>query len=88
MREHDGGAVAPPPGYQYTKELERLFTDEGQRTFLLIRDRVQRLLQQAGACTMGKAIYGSTGDTWLMMACVERLVELGEIEEVTQEQHL
>ena len=72
--------------YEYRKERERLFTEEGQRIFLEIRDRVQRLLRQAGACTMGKAIDGSTGDTWLMLACVERLVELGEIEEVTQGQ--
>ena len=74
--------------YEYRKERERLFTEEGQRIFLEIRDRVQRLLRQAGACTMGKAIDGSTGDTWFKLACVEQLVELGEIVEVTQGQDL
>ena len=70
----------------YTKERERIFTEEGQQGFLAIRDRVQHLLRDAGACTMGKAIEGSVGDTWLMLACVERLVELGEREEETQGQ--
>ena len=74
--------------YGYSQERARIFTEEGQQAFLAIRDRVQQLLRQSGACTMGKAIDGGTGDTWFMMACVERLVELGEIEEVTQEQHL
>ena len=88
MRKYDGSAEGAPTRYRYTKERERLFTDEGQREFLVIRDRVQRLLQQAGVCTMGKVIDGSTGDTWFMLACVERLVELGEIVEVTQGQDL
>ena len=88
MREYDGSAESAPTSYRYTKERERLFTEEGQQGFLAIRDRVQHLLRDAGACTMGKAIEGSVGDTWFMLACVERLVELGEIVEVTQGQAL
>ncbi len=70
--------------YEYKVEREKAFTDEGQRTFLAIRDRVKRLLAQSGAVTMGAAINGATGDSWVMLACVDRLVELGEIREIPQ----
>lgn len=59
-----------------------LFTDEGQRKFLKIRDNVSELLKKSGAVTMGKAIRGVTGDVWDSLACVDRMVELGEIREV------
>lgn len=68
--------------YEYEKERERLFTDEGQRLFLKIRDRVACLLADAGAFTMEKATRGNTGDSWQMIACVDRMVELGEIAQV------
>ena len=32
---------------------------------------------------MSKAIQGVSGDSWESMACVDRLVELGEIIEIT-----
>jgi hypothetical protein len=42
--------------YDYAKEREHIFTEQGQRLFLEIRDRVQRLIAASGAVTMGKAI--------------------------------
>lgn len=33
---------------------------------------------------MSSAFEGITGDGWFMMACVDRLVELGEIREVSK----
>jgi hypothetical protein len=69
--------------YNYKIERENLFTDEGQRTFLQIRDRVVELLKKAGAVRMQEAWRGTSGDTWVMMACVDRMVELGELVEVT-----
>lgn len=69
--------------YQYEKERERLFTDEGQRMLLKIRDNVQRLLRMAGAFEMSHATEGVTGNSWQMLACVDRLVELGELRELT-----
>ena len=68
--------------YKYHVEKAKIFTDEGQRKFLKIRDKVQRLLEEAGAFTMGKAIAGE-GGSWQEMACVDRLVEIGEIQEIT-----
>lgn len=69
-------------GYQYTEIRPRLFTDEGQRTLLKIRDNVQLLLSGAGAVRMQEAWEGVCGDSWTMLAAVDRLVELGEIREL------
>jgi hypothetical protein len=68
--------------YEYKVERARLFTDEGQREFLKVRDRVHALLAAAGCVRMDKAISVVSGDSWLAMAYVDRLVELGEIVEV------
>ena len=69
--------------YLYSTEREKLFTDDGQRLFLAIRDTVNRHLRSAGAVRMSEAIAGNSGDSWTMLACVDRLVELKEILEIT-----
>ena len=69
--------------YVYVVEREGLFTDEGQRKLLLVRDHVQRLLKESGAITMSAAMNGyGSGSSWQMLACVDRLVELGELREI------
>jgi hypothetical protein len=65
--------------YSYEAEKSALLTDDGQRMFLKVRDRVGYLAKMAGAFTMGHAIEGCTGSSWTMLACVDRLEELGEI---------
>lgn len=69
--------------YNYERCKQDIFTEEGQRMFLKIRDNVHKLLNIAGAVIMHKAIADNTGDVWTMIACVDRLVELEEIEEIT-----
>ena len=69
--------------YQYQVEKAALFTDEGQRKFIKVRDQVKRLLEQSGAVRMQEALSGVYGDSWTALACVDRLVELGEIRELT-----
>jgi hypothetical protein len=69
--------------YDYKTERPHIFTEDGQKMFLEIRDRVEELIGVAGAVSMGKAISKSTGDSWKMLACVDRLVELNEIREIT-----
>jgi hypothetical protein len=81
LSEGSGGELKM---YTYAAERTKLFTDEGQRLFLAIRDRVERLLKRGGAVRMDMAIAGNTGDPWLMLACVDRLVEIGEIREIQQ----
>jgi len=70
--------------YKYEELKAKLFTDEGQRTFLAMRDRAKLLLKEAGAMTMEAAIRAGSGDSWLLLACVDRMVELGEIREIPQ----
>ena len=72
--------------YDYRTERPKLFTEEGQILFLKIRDRVKYLLKTAGAVRMQEVIAGiCSGDSWQMLACVDRLVELGELREVTHD---
>lgn len=69
--------------YYYETEKPEIFTEDGQKMFLGIRNNVNRLLKQAGAVRLHEAISGQTGSSWSMVACVDRLVELGEIKEIT-----
>ena len=70
--------------YDYKAERPYIFTEEGSVQFLRIRDNVHQLLNMAGAVRMDRAISGEVGSTWEMLACVDRLVELGEIKELTK----
>ncbi len=75
--------------YSYEAEKPRLFTDEGQRGFLNVRDRAQSLLREAGAFRAQEVWRGcGVSDNWQMLACVDRLLELGEIREVTDPQRI
>ena len=69
--------------YSYDAQRGKLFTEEGQRLFLAIRDKTKALLAQAGAVRLQEAISGNSGDSWDMLACVDRLVELGELHELS-----
>jgi hypothetical protein len=71
--------------YNYQTEKAFIFTEDGQVMFLKIRDHIKNLLKVAGCFTSGKAMNDIPGDVWSKMACIDRLVELGEIVEVIQE---
>lgn len=68
--------------YDYAAQRPFVFTEDGQVMFLKIRDRAKELISKAGAATSGKIVAKSTGDTWNMLACIDRLVELKEIQEI------
>src|SRR5262245_46639179 len=73
--------------YQYSVEKPRLFTEEAQRGFLQIRDHARSLLKTAGAFRASAAWqcpHEGLADSWLLLACLDRLVELGEIRRVDQ----
>lgn len=74
--------------YKYSEQKKIVFTDEGQKMFLAIRDNVKRLIREAGAVDMACAISVVSGDSWENMACVDRLVELGEIREISRETYV
>jgi len=70
--------------YSYEKYRASVFTDEGQRMFLRIRDFIHGQLREGGAVRVAEIIRNAgAGDSWTMLACVDRMVELGEIREVT-----
>lgn len=69
--------------YNYQTQRDVIFTEKGQRMFLSIRDRAHRLLGEAGAVMSLKLMHSETGDVWDMLACIDRLVELGELREIT-----
>ena len=65
--------------YKYETEKPFVFSEDGQVAFLQIRDKVQVLLKAGGAFAMGKV-----ANSWEQMACVDRLVELGEIRTINR----
>lgn len=72
-----------PPMYEYAKEKPKLFTEDGITMFIAIRDHTLKILNVAGACTLGSAIQGTKcGDTFVMQACIDLLVERGELFEI------
>jgi len=68
--------------YSYATERSAVFTEAGQVMFLKIRDNAKRLLAIAGAVQMEKLWEGCGGSSWAMLACVDRLEELGEIRRI------
>ena len=70
--------------YDYDIERQKVFTEEGQVMFLKIRDHVNKLLKESGAVRMTEAISCVTGDGWLQIACIDRMVELRELKQITE----
>jgi hypothetical protein len=68
--------------YQYDDLRPQIFTDEGQREFLKVRDHVHKLLKLTGAIRAQEAM--GDGESWVQMSYLDRLVELGEIREILQ----
>ena len=74
--------------YRYEDEREGLFDADGQRTFLAHRDAAFELIDIAGACRLGEVIdlaikrLGAVG-SFESLACLDRMVELGELRELT-----
>ena len=73
--------------YSYQAERGNVFTESGQEMFLAIRDAAHQLLKVAGAFRQEELLSKAhcSGESWTMLACVDRLVELGEIVEVPRD---
>jgi len=70
--------------YSYQNERPWLFTEEGQVCLLKARDNAFALIKAAGAFESMKCLRDvNYGDTFKAMALLDRLVELGDIKEVT-----
>jgi hypothetical protein len=71
--------------YNYNDFKPKVFEEKNQEKFLNVRDKVHKTIKIAGCITMGEATSNvGGGDSWTLMAMVDRLVELGEIYEVKQ----
>jgi hypothetical protein len=68
--------------YSFATQRANIFTENGQRMLLEIRDKALSLLEQAGAVRMEKLLVA--GDSWDALACVDYLVERHELLEVTK----
>lgn len=70
--------------YSYREERPWLFTEEGSICLIQARDAALKLLAEAGAfrslAPLRKVNYG---DTWKGLAILDRMVEMGDIREVT-----
>lgn len=65
--------------YNYELIKPQLFTEQGVKMLMSMKDQVNRLLFTAGAFTTEKVTRTVTGDSWLQLACLDYLVESGEI---------
>ena len=65
--------------YDYKEQRPIVFTEAGLTMLLKIRDNAQRLTDLAGAVREEKLWVGLSGDSWDMRACVDYLVERGEL---------
>lgn len=70
--------------YNYEEYKPNLLDKEELRRFLKVRDIVKDEIDSIGMVVMGAVMMRACGDTWKTMACVEMLVEIGEIVETTQ----
>ena len=72
--------------YDYNKQKHEVFKEENQKLFLGIRDAIQAKLKVSGAVTQTSAVCLPDGigaaSSFVMLACVDRLVELGELRKV------
>lgn len=77
-------------GYTYQNEKSAVFTEEGQKMFLRIRDWLQIHLALTGAARVGDVVTraGGSGDSFTMLACIDRLIELKELQWVCKCSHM
>lgn len=69
--------------YNYAENRPFVFTEEGQETLLRIRDLARKHIELSGATCYAAITAGSTGSSWDILACVDRLVELGDLRRIS-----
>lgn len=69
-------------GYDYATQRPKVFTEDGVSMPLKIRDTTKALIARAGVARSDKMMAGCSGDVWDMLACIDRLVEMGDIHEI------
>lgn len=70
--------------YSYATERENLFTESGVAMLVKVRDNCRSLLDTAGAFQAEKAWKNVLGSNWTMLACLDYMVEKGELKEISE----
>jgi hypothetical protein len=71
--------------YHYSDHRAWVLTDEGQRCVFACGDLARELLRKSGAVLSNSLLGGyspSPGNSWQMLAVIDRLVELGRLIEI------
>lgn len=69
--------------YNYAAQRCHVFTEDGIRDTLKIRDAAFKHCANAGAVRMDKLLSLCSGDNWRHIACVDFLVENNDLREIT-----
>lgn len=67
--------------YKYEDMKSKILTEDGLDVYIKTSNLAKDLLNTSGSFMMSKVM--KSGDSWLIMACVDMMVERGEITEVT-----
>ncbi len=70
-------------GYKYEREKPELFTEDGFKLLMKLRDEAKRLIAEAGVARADKIMTGATGSSWTMLAALDYMVECGDLRRVT-----
>lgn len=75
--------------YNYQNLKSEIITDEGQKILMQTWEKIRKILEISETITMGKAmaIVGCC-DSWTQMAYIDRLVELGYLDEIKISHHV
>lgn len=71
--------------YNYQQQRHKIFTEDGTRMLMRMRDKARELLNLSGAVIASKIMMASSGDGWQMLACIDYMVEQGDLRRVTGE---
>lgn len=84
----DGGDLFCGPDWDGPPDVERArlasAAPDMARALLALEWSNLLRIDEAGAFSMGTVIRKQTGDSWMMLACVDLMVERGELREVTK----
>lgn len=71
--------------YSYKKSKSDACDPDNQLLFLAVRDKAKELTKVSGVFKIRAITTSVEGDVDTTMACVDRLVELGEVVDLTSE---
>jgi len=69
--------------YDYQREKGYTLTDEGSKEVIKLKNYIDNIIDKSGVMTAEACMEGcNCGTNWQQLACIDRLVEIGELFEV------